>query len=132
MVYIVTDGSGYVKIGVASQLKSRLINIQTGNPRLIRALMTFETDSLKNDRKLEKILHNEFRKYRVIFDDGHETEWFDDTVMNKMTEQRFTGWLCKKYDVGFQVKCHGTEGFKEIEDRRCENLKSTISSVNIY
>ena len=132
MVYIVTDGSGYVKIGVASQLKSRLVAIQTGNPRLIRPIMTFETDSIKNDRKFEKILHNEFRRYRVVLDSGLETEWFNAIVLNVIAKRYFLSRLCKKYDIGFEVKRHEIDEIREIEDRRYENLKSTISSADIY
>lgn len=134
MVYIVTDDSGAVKIGVAKQFKSRLVAMQSGNPRLIRPLVTFETDSLSNDRKLEKILHDNFSDRRIVLESGLVSEWFDDSVLNEVLAHpnAFLEHLREKYGFVFDVKRHDGDKIREIEDRRIERLKMTMSSLDIY
>ena len=134
MVYIVTDDSGYVKIGVAKQFKPRLVTLQTGNPRLIRPLATFETDSLSNDKKLEKILHDNFSDRRIILKNGFVSEWFDDSVLNDVLicPNAFLKHLREKYGFCFEVKRYDGDKIREIEDRRVKKLKSTITSCDVY
>ena len=134
MVYIVTDDSGAVKIGVAKQFKSRLFTLQTGNPRLIRPLVTFETDSLSNDMKLEKILHDNFSDCRIILKNGLVSEWFDDSVLKDVLTHpnAFLKHLREKYGFCFDVKRYDGDKIREIEDRRVKKLKSTMQSIDIY
>ena len=75
MVYIVTDGSGFCKIGVAKNLKNRLKGIQTGNPREIRVLKTITNESV-SDYWIEHELHEHYKEARVTTANG-QTEWFD-------------------------------------------------------
>lgn len=132
MVYVVTDGSGYVKIGVASQLKDRLCAMQTGNPRLITVLFTFETSSLREDRKLEKVLHNEFAQHRLSFDNGFISEWFDDQVLDRLNaSDDFVKYICDKY--GFlKITANTGTSYSDVETRRVDNYKTVMSSLNIY
>lgn len=132
MVYVVTDGSGYVKIGVARQLKDRLRAMQTGNPRLITVLFTFETSSLREDRKLEKVLHNEFVQHRLSFDSGFISEWFDDQVLDRLNaSDDFIKYICDKY--GFlKITASTGASYSDVEARRVDNYKSVMSSLNIY
>lgn len=132
MVYVVTDGSGFVKIGVAKQLKDRIISLQTGNPRKINVLFTFETDSLKNDRKLEKILHMEFYKERLIFENGSESEWFNESVLQVINthKAKFCDYIQIKYGIQSEIKLHvEPEEFKE--ERRLEKLKTVMRGFDV-
>lgn len=132
MVYVVTDGSGCVKIGVASQLKDRLCALQTGNPRLITVLFTFETSSIKEDRKLEKALHNEFVQYRLSFDNGFISEWFDGQVLNRLSaNDDFVKYICDKYGFS-RITAHAETSYSDVEMRRVEKYKAVMSSLNIY
>ncbi len=75
MVYIVTDGTGYGKIGVAENLDSRIKGLQTGNPRRIEKLKVIETNSRDGDFELEKRLHRRY-KGAMVYINGEPTEWF--------------------------------------------------------
>lgn len=132
MVYVITDGSGYVKIGATNQLKQRLITIQTGNPRPITVLFTFETDTLREDRMLEKALHNEFVQFRLSFDNGFISEWFDDKVLDRLSvSDDFIEYICDKY--GFlRITAHTGISYADVEVRRSEKLKTVMYSLNIY
>ena len=134
MVYVITDGSGYVKIGFATDIYARITALQTGNPNKLLLLMTLETDSLKNDKLLEKILHNEFRDKRLEFDDGTSTEWFDADVFVtiKRDARNFLKSICKKYDLAFKIHFHFKSQTNEIEPWRKAKLKSTITSIDLY
>lgn len=76
MVYFVTDGSGFVKIGVAKNLRQRLREIQTGNPRDIRVLKVINVRNNSIDYDMEKALHKYYKDARVKTING-KTEWFD-------------------------------------------------------
>ena len=132
MVYVITDGSGYVKIGATNQLKQRLITIQTGNPRPITVLFTFETDTLREDRVLEKALHNEFVQFRLSFDNGFISEWFTDKVLDRLNaSDDFVKYICDKY--GFpRITAHTGISYADVEARRTEKLKTVMSSLNVY
>lgn len=134
MVYVITDGSGYVKIGFATDIYARIMALQTGNPNKLLLLMTLETDSLKNDRLLEKILHNEFRDKRLEFDDGTSTEWFDADVFKtiKRDARSFLKSICKKYDLAFKIHFHFESQAHEIQPWRKAKLKSTLTSLDMY
>ena len=75
-VYIVTDNSGFCKIGVAEDVWKRIDNLQCANPREIVLLRTVDGFSKTYDYMLEKALHDEFEDYRSVMSDGRKTEWF--------------------------------------------------------
>jgi hypothetical protein len=69
VVYFVTDGSGFVKIGcTCNDVSARMSSMQTSNPRRLELLGTIETDDMLT---LEAQLHGEFQTNR--HDIG---EWF--------------------------------------------------------
>lgn len=68
-VYFVTDGE-YVKIGIAASLPNRIKQLQTGNPRKLKAMYVIEADNQRNALKIESDLHNYFKEKRCI------GEWF--------------------------------------------------------
>ena len=134
MVYVVTDWSGAVKIGYARQLSQRMVAMQTGNPRQIEVLMTMETESLETDRKLEKLFHSEFGNQAIKFEDGHVTEWFDDSVLSYICDNtaEFISRFCRKYDFRSDIKFHYLPHKKSVEKRRIDNLKSVMTKRNFY
>ena len=79
MVYVITDGSGHIKIGAAKNVEERMRQLQTGNPRELKIIRTFDVD---NDLKAESMLHEHFREYKVqepIW--THFTEWFSADIL---------------------------------------------------
>jgi len=58
---------GPFKIGIATDLQSRLDNLQTAHYEQLEAFLAIEMD---NPRELEKALHRQFREYRI------RGEWF--------------------------------------------------------
>lgn len=73
MVYIVWDGSDYVKIGVASNLIRRMQELQTANPHELRILKTIE---ISDDIQVEAALHAYFRDFRIHTVWKYQSEWF--------------------------------------------------------
>jgi len=69
VVYFVTDGSGFVKIGcTCNDVCARMSSMQTSNPRRLELLGMIETDDML---ALESQLHSDFQDRR--HDIG---EWF--------------------------------------------------------
>lgn len=133
MVYVITDGSPFVKIGVTQNMSGRLATLQSGNPNPLDVLMTFETDSMKNDRKLEKCIHNEFRLQRLVFDNGHETEWFDQTVLVTLGECcNFVKHISDKYNLSFEITCHADCNKRQLEYARLNSVKNAVRSADLY
>lgn len=65
-IYFVQAGlSGPIKIGVTTDIKNRLSQLQTGNPENLRLLALH-----LGDRHLEKALHRYFAPHQV------KSEWF--------------------------------------------------------
>lgn len=133
MVYVVTDWTGFVKIGVTHQMQRRIPCIQTGNPRKIDVLITFETESLKQDKKLERIFHVEFRKERVVFDDGHETEWFKDSILDFLLKRttEFIDYIKEKYELKI-VRFVSDICYQQIEERRIDAVKDALTNNILY
>jgi len=74
---------GYLKIGIATDLKERLKGIQTNCPYEVyyyKAIVMFSETSA---RLAEKALHNKFKKYQTI------GEWFKyDSAISKWIEHK--------------------------------------------
>ncbi len=83
MVYVISDGNGYVKIGVAENVKNRLRGLQTGNAMDLFVIKTIRTANRSHDMMLESALHKIYDKYRRTTRNG-VTEWFDQTEMMKL------------------------------------------------
>ena len=74
-LYVITDGE-FQKIGTATNPHTRVKELQTGNPRKLHVLKTFEHE---NAQKLERAFH-------YLMDSGRQQgEWF------KMTERELHG-----------------------------------------
>ena len=66
-IYFITDGN-YVKIGVASNIKSRMKILQTGNPNELRVIHSEYSDFPYD---LEKTYHDKYKKYHI------RGEWYN-------------------------------------------------------
>lgn len=68
-VYFITDGT-FVKIGVSNNIKYRLGQLQTGNPRPLQVMFAFITKDRDTSKALEEYLH-------ALYSDYNSTgEWF--------------------------------------------------------
>lgn len=94
-VYFVSDGD-FMKIGCAASLPNRMKELQTGNPRKLKAVFVINAKNQNEARKLEGFLHKKFNKYRV------NGEWFRldrDDIKNDLLGEGYD--LCipvSKYD----------------------------------
>ena len=71
-LYIINEGSsGHLKIGHGKSPKSRLSQLQTGNPRPLFIVYTKSYDSKKDAYRIEKCLHTRLRHYSL------KGEWFE-------------------------------------------------------
>lgn len=67
VVYMVgIEGEPYIKIGFASELSSRMINMQVSSPKKLMVLAVFAGDQVT-----ESLLHRELQEHHV------RGEWFD-------------------------------------------------------
>jgi hypothetical protein len=72
VVYFITDGSGFVKIGcTCTSTEQRLGSMQTSNPRRLLLLAIIRSDDMFS---LERSIHDEFREMRHSIG-----EWFEIT-----------------------------------------------------
>lgn len=81
MIYIISDGSLFVKIGKADDVDKRIKTLQCGNPNQLLCLMQIKVYDTKKivdpDIHLEQSLHRFYANHRVYLNDGTPTEWFD-------------------------------------------------------
>lgn len=65
-IYVVQEEeAGPIKIGLASNIETRVCSLQTGNPRELRLLLAIE-----GDRSVERRLHRQAKPYQL------RGEWF--------------------------------------------------------
>jgi hypothetical protein len=77
----INEPMGPVKIGITSNVASRLAGVQTGQHRRLHALAVFDTPNRDIARRMEASFHREFTAGRL------EGEWFDAdpvTVLERM------------------------------------------------
>lgn len=76
MIYVITDGTGFVKIGIAKDVQTRLKELQCGCPRDLILLRTIET---ADDASTEYCLHAIFEAYRARPQANvYHSEWFQE------------------------------------------------------
>lgn len=80
MVYVISDGSGFVKIGNTSNLNARLKQLQCGNPRDLKVLYTIPDGGID----LERALHMRYEKYRISTIQIETCEWFDEKCLEDL------------------------------------------------
>lgn len=98
-VYVITDGTGAIKIGKANDVRKRINMLQTGNPRKLVVLFRFvlQNTSIVDDNYLESFLHEKYAEYRI-----GKTEWFDAGCVWYLTAEQLFDWSLY-YDVPVQM-----------------------------
>lgn len=78
-VYLIKEADGdFYKIGhTTKNPETRLKELQTGNPRLLKLIATYQTDNYKH---LERLLHETYKK------NHYSGEWF---IMSLEIEDQF-------------------------------------------
>lgn len=140
MVYVISDGSGYVKIGKADDIGKRIESLQCGNPRNLECILSFDTKKCKyGDTALENALHNHFANRRVSTTNIKKTEWFHDTILDELKS-----FSSEKLDFivnrnGYNICCKDTymnqrkkkkDGYPEIFDgAHCIEIVSKLRNI---
>ena len=69
-VYIISDGSGYLKIGVAASLEKRVKQLQTGNPNELKVIGVIRCANRTEAGQMEARLH------RILDACKYRNEWY--------------------------------------------------------
>lgn len=89
-IYLIQDNT-YYKIGETNKLpKSRLKELQTGNPRLLKLIYEYKCNDSK---KLEFLLHRYFHNKHIL------NEWFE---LDKEDVEEFLK-ICDKLNTNLSV-----------------------------
>lgn len=102
-VYVISDGAGHIKIGVAKDVKSRIKTLQCGNPNNLTIEFLFYTEGAKySDYDLEHALHKHFKQYRMRNNNNEASEWFyDDCLTDLNAFSQSTIWeIMNKHFLG--------------------------------
>ena len=132
MVYIITDTIGHIKVGVAKDMYARINVLQTGNPQRLYVLFQLDTVSPRNDRLLERVLLNKFRKYAIVLDGGSPTEWFKQEVLDQFDISDSSFWrdLKNEYGLHFNIEVHsGNEEYWISKRRNRRLIKATTNDM---
>ncbi len=85
MVYVISDNCGFVKIGIAEKIGTRLRSLQTANARQLTCVKAFDTTKCRyDDKALEQSLHAKYYKHRVHTANVKQTEWFTDDILEDL------------------------------------------------
>lgn len=73
-IYIISDGE-LVKIGYSQNPTKRLKQLQTGHPKTLKLIKTFDyqPQGIMTERLMEKRIHHLLRRFKV----RHKGEWFN-------------------------------------------------------
>lgn len=76
-VYLIEQyGSDYIKIGITSNIKTRLAGLQTSNPKRLILRSYIECESHSNAGELEGHIHKYLKNYSIGYPIGTRNEWF--------------------------------------------------------
>lgn len=76
-VYFIRDGLGHIKIGVATNVKTRIAQLQTANPMKLDYYYGMHVKTVDDAYEIERELHSKFSKDRLM------GEWFNEnSVLN--------------------------------------------------
>lgn len=104
-IYIIQSGKkGPYKIGIARDVEKRMSGLQTGNPEELHIIAKFYFSSHKQTAKIEKILHNKFRKMHI------RGEWFSNKIRLSLIDD------CFKTDFNNQRKIKKDEKINDFLD----------------
>ncbi len=94
MVYFISDGAGYVKIGSSNDVYRRIKALQSGNARSLKIVKIIEPDedtwmsevAPDVDIFFEKRLHKMLAEYNVKNEWLESSEWFREECMDKIID----------------------------------------------
>lgn len=69
-VYFIQDGEGHIKIGMTNNIKDRMAALKQITKKSLKLLAKFDTGSRFEAARLEKELHERFKK------SNYQDEWF--------------------------------------------------------
>jgi hypothetical protein len=69
-VYVISDGAGYIKVGVSDNPMARLLAMQTGNPRDLLLMYRTVSYTFLEALDLERIVH------AALDEHAARAEWF--------------------------------------------------------
>jgi T5orf172 domain len=99
-VYVLqAEGTTPIKVGTAMDVRTRMGELQTGNPRPLRLCAV-----LLGSYDLEHALHEELSGYRLVgewFDDSPSIEWFVDR-MTALAEKMYVKYHLEKRIPSFE------------------------------
>ena len=92
VVYFISDGQGHMKVGVASDIVTRLSSMQVGNASELQVVHLIQMETLSEAYRLESEIHDALQHSRV------RGEWFrfDDAIsyLQGSTKERTKGKPC--------------------------------------
>lgn len=100
MVYFISDGDGWIKIGIAKNVEGRRWELQCGNARplkIIRQLKIYGID----DIKVESFLHSQFKEY-MANTSNKTSEWFKEEPVLEFLKK-----TDKELDIYFNENLNG-------------------------
>lgn len=78
-VYFIQEGeNGHVKVGVSDDVDSRLLSLQTSNPRPLRLVAKLGCSSRRHAFDIEGVIHKKMYSYNV------NGEWFANRILNSI------------------------------------------------
>ena len=86
-VYLISDGE-YIKIGIAKDVRTRLCELQVGNPNQLELICAIPLNSEKNARRLEEELHLEYDEFSI------RGEWYN--ILRYINVQAFSKYFQKR------------------------------------
>lgn len=110
LYYILNEDKDLVKIGVSSNVKSRIKNMQTSTGYYLNLIHTIKFKDRNEAMKAESFLHRKFNKYRRTphKDIKKTSEWFDSVIVDD---------LMSKYDTSDRIQ----KAFNKYESDYFEN-----------
>ena len=135
-VYIIQAGdkkNAPIKVGVSDDPEKRLKQLQTGNPKVLRLLMSFECKNKEHAFNLEKTLH------LMLSGQGILNEWFSCSrtkvtrALNKISNNPEVDFV-KNHDGMFseaksRARTRKEEKLRDSQERKILALKNKLSKT---
>lgn len=95
-VYIISDGTGYIKVGISANPENRKKQLQTSNPNKLEILFTEEFECNRNHLlKIEKNIHQELKRISKHM----KGEWFYIEESQLQEIKNIITWNRIRYDL---------------------------------
>lgn len=118
MLYVITDGSDYAKVGITKDINTRLKVMRTGNPSDLRVLYVFKVVGV-DDKTVEERIYELLATKNKRRENGRRSEWYDlAAVINLLECNLFmlAGRLGKRCEeILISNDADGITGRKEVD-----------------